>query len=485
MSDFAAQWTTAKNKALKNPLPPELVLSLSQGWDLGPALKSFDKADTHEKRAKAILPVLKAKSAYQDDLKAALKQSRSPAEKKNVEALDRALAEIWREVEQAAQPPRPGGASVTHEVLRSFNLAAGLKPKYLDVKATEVTVVVEIDKVLDQLIKEGKESLKLQHLGEVAKAELEKLRPAFTKTIEDIEAKIARDLSLRESKAREANEVLKHYARIVEDRVNKAVAEEWNKYLARAQHLKDFKFKSGVKITLGVIGVGVAAASLALSFGTAWMSIFAIAKGVTELIQNVATLTQSIDKTAKKLETSLEDVDKLNKQREQARAKHEGQKGSKAKEASKELLNALLPITKLMTRSTSTVEADAKQLLGQVSNLEQAADNAVGALNKALKQLKGLPVKSMTPAQLAEAKKMEVAIEDFFTKISTLHKDAQRYGDFGDRALAAAKKLKSADSWSAGLTADVSGLGTKGTALYAAANFIYQCANAGKSLIPI
>jgi hypothetical protein len=486
MTDFAAKWSDLKKAALKGgALPPGLVLAMSQGRDLGPALKSFDKAVKPDERSKAIVGVLKAKTGYEEDLRDALKEASTSQEKANVQQMAKDLASLWVAVEQAAQPPRPSGSMISHEVLRSFNLAEGVKPRYLDVKATQVSVYVEIDAVLDKLIKEGKESLKLSHLGDIAKAELDKARPAFVKTIEAIEAKIKSGEATAEGKAKEANEVLKHYARIVEDRVNKAVADEWAKYLARAQHLSDFKLKSGLKITLGVIGVGVAAASLALSFGTAWMSIFAIAKGVAELVQNIGTLSQGIEKTAKSLKDNLVKTDQLNKQREEARAKNGGQKASKSKEAAKELLNALMPVTKLMTKSSSTVEADAKQLLGQVSKLETAADNAVGGMNKAVKLLSSLPDKAMNDAQRAEARKMATVIQEFFEKITALHKEAQAYGDLGDKALASVKKLLSADSWSAGLTSSAAGIGTKATAAYAAANFIFQCASAGKALIPL
>jgi hypothetical protein len=485
MSDFAAQWISAKKAAFKRPMPPELNMALNQGNNLGPALKAFDAANTHEKRAKAVVAVLKAKDVYVKDLNHALKVARSSEEKKTVQWFTNELLTIWRGVEQAAQPVRPSGSMKQFEVVRAFNLAAGFKPKFLSIKATEVTAYIEIDEVLDKLIKDGKESLKLQHFGEVAKAELEKVAPLFAQTMSDIEKKIEKDMSLLESKSKEANEVLKHYAKVVEARVNKVISDEWAKYLARAKHLSDFKFKTGVKITLGVIGVGVAAASLALSFGTAWMSIFAIAKGVSELMQNVASLTQGIDKTTNNLMANLKDVDKLNKQREDARKKGESQKGSKSKEAAKEVLNSLLPISKLMLKSCSTIETEAKQLLGQVSKLEESADNAVGAMNKALKEINNLPTKGLSAAQSAQVKKMATAMEDFFKKISTLHKDAQAYAAIGERALTAAQKLKQSDQWSAGLTATSSGIGTKGTAVYAAANFAYQCANAGKSLIPI
>ena len=120
------------------------------------------------------------------------------------------------------------------------------------------------------MIKQGKESLKINHLGDVAKAEVEKSSGAFTATIEDIEKKIAKEVldgKETDKKIKEANEVLKHYAKIVEANVNAAVQKEWMGYLSRRKHLKDFRIKCGLKMVLGTIGAGIAISSAVLTFG--------------------------------------------------------------------------------------------------------------------------------------------------------------------------------------------------------------------------
>ena len=47
MTAHAAQWKAAKTKFFKigltgEDVPPEIVMSLSQGYDFGPVLKKFD-----------------------------------------------------------------------------------------------------------------------------------------------------------------------------------------------------------------------------------------------------------------------------------------------------------------------------------------------------------------------------------------------------------------------------------------------------------
>src|SRR5262249_12580983 len=101
------------------------------------------------------------------------------------------------------------------------------------------------------------------------------------------------DEAKRTAKVKEANEVVKHYGKIVEDRMHAAVKAEWQKYLARKKHLSDFRVKSGVKVALGTIGIGVAVASAALSFGALWMNVLAAAKGALDLAQVLKTLTEA------------------------------------------------------------------------------------------------------------------------------------------------------------------------------------------------
>jgi len=386
------------------------------------------------------------------------------------------------------QPPRPSGSTVKYEVVRSFNLAAGINVKHLDVKATQVDVYVEIDQTLDKLIKEGKEGLKIEHLGNVAKAEVEKISANFVATIQLVETQIdtvLQDADQRDAKIKEANEVLKHYAKIVEDRVNAAVQGEWQKYLARRKYLGDFRLKCGVKITLGVIGVGVAVASAALTFGALWIGILAAAKGVLDLAQNIKTLAEGMDTTYEKLLVDIDNVNKLNRQREQAKAKGEGQKVSKTAEALKELANQLAPFTKALTTSANTAGDRAKQFLGQTSKLEDQADALVGQLNKGTASMTKLPERDMTPKLKELAGAMGNKFKQVFADITALHEQAQNAGAFGDRALKAVATLKAEDRWGLDPMEIAGKYGARGVAIYAAANFIFECAKHGKALIPV
>lgn len=379
-------------------------------------------------------------------------------------------------------------ATVTYTTLRNFNLSGGMKTKYLDVGATKVDVSIEIDSQLDDLIKQGKESLKINHLGDVAKAEVEKSSGAFTDTIADIEKKIAKDVldgKETDKKIKEANEVLKHYAKIVEANVNAAVQKEWMGYLSRRKHLKDFRVKCGLKLVLGTIGAGIAISSAVLSFGALWMNIVAAAKVLTDLVQTAKTWAKDIDDVYEGLVKDIEKVDKLNNERQKAIDSKEGQKLSKTKEGLKELMNGLLPITKSMTKCTSEIENSTKQFLGLVSKLENQADDICGELNKAMKLMSKLPEKEMSDELKKTAKELDQNFTKLFDEITDLHRKSQKAGKFGDRCMVAVKKLRKEDSWGPLDPENSLDMTKHGVTAYSVANFIFQCAMHGKSLIPM
>jgi hypothetical protein len=378
--------------------------------------------------------------------------------------------------------------TVTYTTLRNFNLNGGMKTEYLDVEATKIDIQIEIDRALDDLIKEGKERLKINHLGDVAKAEVEKVSGQFADTIAGIERKISKDvLDGRETakQVKEANEVLKHYAKIVEANVDAAVQKDWQAYLSRRKHLKDFRIKCAMKLVLGAIGAGVAVGSAVLSFGALWMNIVAAVKVLTDMVHTIKTWSQEIDEVYEDLVKNISKVDELNREREKAKNTKEGQKLSKTKEGLKELMNGLLPITKSMLKCTSEIENQAEQFLGLVAKLENKADDMTGEMNKSIKLMSKLPEKEMTPELKKIAKEMDANFQKLFDEITDLHRKSQNAAKFGGRALKAAKALRKEDSWGPVDPENSLDMGKHCVTAYAVVNFIYQCCMEGKSLIPM
>lgn len=492
MAALRATWSAAKKALLTSGLPtadfpPDFLRDINQGADFGPALDKLEKAKNYPDRRSAIVAVLKAKDDYVRLTQSALKKTTAPGARKALQALYLAILAVWEDAEKMAQPPRPGSATVSSQVLRSINLAGGFKPRYLDVTATKVDVFIEIDKVMSDLIAEGAESLKVAHLGEVALKEIQSVGDAFSATMKDIDAKIgamAMNQAGRAEKIKEANEVLKHYADIVSDRANLAVQKEWDNYLSRRGYLSAFRVKCVVKIVLGTIGVGVALASAALTFGALWMNVIAAAKGIAEVALTLKTWAKEIDDVYAELFADIEGIAKLNDQRERAKTAGKGQKASKVKESAKEIATALLPFTKPLIKSASDFEARTKQFLGLVSKLESQADKLVKDVNAGLAQIRKMP-STMTAEQSKTVADISGKFAEVVDNIAGIHQRSQNAAKFGDRALKAVQKLRKEDSWIGLDPESTMGCGTKGAALYAAANFAFECAKHGKALIPI
>jgi hypothetical protein len=485
-TSFQAEWKTVKDTFIKTArdVPPEISMLLSQGRDFGPALKSFDNASTYEKRMKCMPDVLRAKDDYETEITAALKKTSSKVGQKGLQALLKQIDKIWKEVEEVAQPPRPSGQMVSSYTLRSFNLAAGVKPEFLKVDPIPITVEIEVDKVFKALIDSGEAGLRAEDLGNTAKAELDKLSGAFRDTIMAVDASIRKDPSILVAKTKEANEVLAYYGKIVEDRVNLAVQAAWNSYLARKKDLSDFRIKSATKVVLGTIGVAVAVTSVVLSFGTGWMNIIAACKGIAEVGKAIKTWAEEIDTVYAKLIDDIEHVDKLNTQREAEKKKGGGSKASKAKQVGKEVLAAALPVTKDMLKATSAIEARCVQFSGLVSKLESKADELSGKIDKITKSLSGLPDRFLSTSQINLNRRMNQTVTKMFTEIADLHAKTKRCARFAAAAMKTVKKLKAEDSW-IGTTETAGGLGTKGIAIYALANFCLACADNGKQLLSL
>jgi hypothetical protein len=117
--------------------------------------------------------------------------------------------------------------------------------------------------------------------------------------------------------------------------------------------------------------------------------------------------------------------------------------------------------------------------------LENKADDITGEMNKAMKLMTKVPDKELSDELKKVVKQMDENFQKLFNEITQLHKRSQNAAKFGERALKAAQKLRKEDSWGP-IDAERSlDAGKYGVTAYAVANFIFQCAMHGKSLIPM
>lgn len=484
--NFQTEWKLVKDNFIKRAreVPPEFGMALSLGNDLGPALKAFDAAGNFDARMKAMPKVMRAKIGYERDINETLKITKSRIGRAGLTALMNQIDRIFAEVEAAAQPPRPSGQMVPTYKLRDWDLAAGVKPIYLKIDPIMITVEMECDKVFKELLDAKQAGIRAQDFGDAAITELQKLRVDFGKVIMSVDAKIGADMTLLAAKTKEVNEVLRYYGKLVQDNVDRAVQTAWKEYLGRRTDLSEFRVASATKVVLGSIGVAVAVASAVLTFGVAWMNILAACKGVVDIAKSIKTWSEEIDTVWEKLIKDIEGIAKLNAQRDAAKKSGKGQKASKAKQVGKEAVAAVLPFAKDLVSALSATESRVKQFRALISKLEGKTDELSGRIDKITSNLNGSPDRMLTTSQINLQRRMKKTLDTLFTEIGAMHLENNGAIEFAKAAQTAVDKLNAEDTWTGKIT-KAGGVGSKGTAIYAASNFCVECAMKGKQLISL
>jgi hypothetical protein len=120
-----------------------------------------------------------------------------------------------------------------------------------------------------------------------------------------------------------------------------------------------------------------------------------------------------------------------------------------------------------------------------VSKLESQADTLSGRIEIITKNLSGLPDRLLSTEQINLGRRMAKTVASLIEELTELHRRARNAAAFAEKAKKAVARLKREDSWTGGIAETLTGLGTKGVAIYGAVNFIYACATAGKALIAI
>ncbi|GAB2488068.1 hypothetical protein [Jatrophihabitans fulvus] len=85
----------------------------------------------------------------------------------------------------------------------------------------------------------------------------------------------------------------------------------WERFVARNQQYKDYKIKSGVKVTVGVLTVAGSAAAIAGSQGAALpLAIVSMVRGCTAIVKTCYDLALDADKVGKDLKADIETLQK-------------------------------------------------------------------------------------------------------------------------------------------------------------------------------
>jgi len=144
----------------------------------------------------------------------------------------------------------------------------------------------------------------------------------------------------------------------------------------------------------------------------------------------------------------------------------------------------LAAMTKDMIKAASAIEARCVQFSGLTSKLEGKADELSGKIEQITKNLSGVPDRMLSTEQINLNRRMNKTVTKLFEDIGLLHKQTKQCAKFAAGAMKAVKTLKAKDSW-LGTTETAGGVGSKGVAIYALANFCLACADHGKQLISL
>ena len=126
--------------------------------------------------------------------------------------------------------------------LIDIDLVEGVKVKHLDLPDMKLTVLVEVDSELQELINKGKEGLRWAQLADAAEAYTKDAKKTIKEELERFDGVVATlDEDARAKKLAEVKSALKQVAAGQEAGVNAAVEKEWGAAMRRKASLNKFK----------------------------------------------------------------------------------------------------------------------------------------------------------------------------------------------------------------------------------------------------
>jgi hypothetical protein len=374
-----ADWTNAKTKWEKGGQPkleaPLLAQMKKDGWDKGDFGKKLDAFDT----AKSLTDKRSAWAAAQpvaEKYAAALRKAKSGTKDSTAGSALQTIVEVAEKIikqgKVGIQDPKPSGRAERVQLLAMQNAAGGLRPKWLEVGAIDVKAYLVVDALVMQLEKDKEIGFHWTELQKACAVEVAKSMDAFEKTILTIDGKLQiMSETDRKTKIDEANAVLKHYRGIVEANVNRIVDDYWARALKRQVYLKEFKKECKVDVAMSSVAIAVSTVSIAMSFGAAAVSVAVIAKAVVDIALTLEKMDRSANAVYKSLAVNMDSIEKLYKQRLQAKKDGAGQKASKTGQAGKTAIaSALGPISALLMTTTPRTLKEAKEYVGKLSECE-------------------------------------------------------------------------------------------------------------------
>jgi hypothetical protein len=440
-------WEKVGKPALE---PPILAQMGKQGWDKGDLagkLGAVDQATTLDAKKTAWTPAFTLMTSYAGILDKASSASKSAKAKTELDKLAKSLDVLLEDGRKSTADPKPTGRAAKVDLVSGFNLAAGLKTKWLKAGAVMINAYFVFDDAVTELEKAGELGYQWSEVQKACSARVEKDRDAFLATIKELDAKISiLSKEDRDKKVKEANDVLKHYAKIVETNLNKVADDYWARALKRRAYLKAFKTECKKDIALSTIAIATSVVSIAMTFGAAAPSAIVIAKAVLDIALTLDKLDRDADRVKSDLAEKMKTIEALYGERKKAKKTGASQAASKAAQVGKTAVaSALGPAgAKLMTTAVDTLK-EAQEFTGRLSETEKEA----GKLSKKIDEFTRKFPSSPEGPDAASSEQMRKVYQSFLTMeqcYADFTNELQRDINWGEKCIAVCEALKKEDA---------------------------------------
>ena len=303
--------------------------------------------------------------------------------------------------------------------LLDINLAAGIKVRHLVVPDMKLSVVVEVDSTLKELIDKGKEGLRWQQLIDAAQDYTKPAKKIVKEEIEKFDAIVATlDDDARKKKIAEIASVLKQVAAGQESGVNAAVQKEWQAAVRRKATLNKFKLKCVVKVMVGTLAIASSLATIVASGGSALMAGVVIFKTAAEMAILAADIAQKVDDAADELKTDLDEV--------------RVQVAKETPSRSDQVFSDLSPVIGKCMSTIKTADINQVKLEAKIASFEKETDNLVGKLNAGLDKVKKIKTDEKKKKEFIAG--LEEQAMELIGKITEAHKEVMPLVKFNEDA---------------------------------------------------
>ncbi len=397
--DYARAWKnekTAFERSTGRKKPSPTFLGMTRGVGIDSALQKFDRARDLKARQKAYQGFVRVKSSYETLLTKAKKEAGDRMLQQKVGDLQARLRDLQNRMEQQintelTSAPKAVGRVVPMQIVRRFDLVAGIASDHLQLTPMWVDAHLEIDKAWEHLVDNQREGFKLATLGDEAKKVADRWRSAIAATVSKVDAHITKlilqspkDLSVQvERKRAEVADVLRQSQQRATREMNEAVQKTWTRMQGRKEALKSTRITIAIGSAAGGVNLAVQSALIVATGGATIVGVASMAKSVVDMAHAMGDALKDLHQVEEELVGQLQTLSTLGGRKERGFFKDHPQ-FSKAVVGTDELAAWMSYAAFTKLPSFTRAQYLLGDFNGKVSQTESRMDTLVGRLNKLL-----------------------------------------------------------------------------------------------------